>query len=709
MKTKLLLLATCLIGLNTEAKNPKAGLIAPQTAVFYPETFDAKAHLPSLSLVKELPVTAAVPESWTLRPRFSNRDNKSCVSLPIEQGASLYGTGEVKGSLLRNGKTIKLWNTDNYEYKRDEGKRLYQSHPWVLGVRANGTAFGVLADNTWKQELQLTDSIRFISDGPAFRVIVIEGNSPQAVMKKLTDLIGRIEMPPLWSIGYQQSRYSYEPDNRVREVANEFRNRKIPCDVIWFDIDYMDKFKIFTFDKSKFPDPKATNNYLHSKGFKGIWMIDPGVKLEEGYNVYDSGTAGNHWVKDSLGRDYVGKVWPGDCKFPDFTRPETQLWWGGLYKDFMSHDIDGVWNDMNEPAVFDGPDATMPESNLHRGGGDLQPGSHLRYHNVYGMLMIKSSLAGIKKVNPAKRPFILSRSGYLGSHRYGATWTGDNVASEEHMKMSVPMVLNLGLSGQPFSGPDIGGFINNTTPELFSQWIALGAYYPFSRGHACKDTNDKEPWAFGTETENVSRRALNRRYRMLPYFYTLFHEAATTGMPVMRPVFFADPRDTSLRSEDQAFLLGDNLLVVPRWANGAKLPNGDWRSISIDADKNPVDNYQPDVKLRSGAIVPIGKVIQNTTEYKTDSLTLYISTDVNGKAAGTLYEDAGDGYGYQKGDYAISSFAATSSGNKLVVNVTQKAGKRVLKAKTYQVKWITADGTFSGKWVKNNTITLTKR
>ncbi|WP_353330856.1 TIM-barrel domain-containing protein [Bacteroides sedimenti] len=681
-------------------------LIGKNVSVFYPRNYDSSAHQPSFALLKEPAVTGEVPSGWELRPNFYLKGRKSYATLPIAKGTSLYGTGENTGPLLRNGTVVTLWNTDNCEYEKDEGKRLYHSHPWVLGVNADGTAFGIIADNTWKQQIELTDSIRFISDGPAFRVIVIKRDSPQEVLRTLTNLIGRISMPPLWSLGYQQCRFSYVPDTRIKSVADTFRIKQLPCDVIWMDIDYMDHFKIFTFDKNKIPDPKGVNTYLHQKGFKSVWMIDPGVKAEKGYFVYDSGSVGKHWVLNNDGKEYNGSVWPGKCAFPDFTRPETRNWWGGLYKDFMATGIDGVWNDMNEPSVFDGPDGTMPEDNLHRGGEGVPSGSHLRYHNVYGMLMVKASKEGILKANPEKRPFILSRSGFLGSHRYGATWTGDNVSTVNHMKMSVPMSLNLGLSGQAFNGPDLGGFSRSVTPELFGQWIAFGAFYPFMRGHASNNANNKEPWAFGPEIEQVSRTALNRRYRLLPYFYTLFHEASQNGMPVMRPVFFADVKDTTLRKEDQAFLLGSDLLVIPKWAVKPALPKGIWRTISFTGEDSRTDKYQPDVKLRGGAIIPMGKVIQNTTEYKLDSLTLVVSLDKHGMAKGSLYEDAGDGFQYQKGEYLLSSFSAIQKGASVALVVKPVSGKLHPVARNYRVIVVTDKGTFASGWTRGSNVTV---
>jgi alpha-glucosidase len=320
--------------------------------------------------------------------------------------------------------------------------------------------------------------------------------------------------------------------------------------------------------------------------------------------------------------------------------------------------------------------------------------------------MIKSSLAGILKIRPEKRPFILSRSGFLGSHRYGATWTGDNKGSFEDLKLSIPMVLNLGLSGQGFSGPDIGGFADSTSAELFGHWIALGAFYPFSRGHAAIKTNDKEPWAFGKEVEDASRTALNRRYRLMPYLYTLFHEAATTGMPIMRPLFLADAKDTSLRREEQSFLLGDNLMIIPKWATSTKQPKGNWRLISINGEMSQHDHFQPDIRQREGSILPIGNLIQNTTKYQTDSLTLSIVLDKNGKASGTLYEDAGEGFGYKKGEFAVWTFSATTKGKTILVSALKTKGNLSEKPKTFKLKLISDIKVTETKWLKNKILSI---
>ena len=569
----------------------------------------------------------------------------------------------------------------------------------MLGVRPDGSAFGFLEDTTWRAEINLEHGIEFTSNGPAFPVIVLDRASPQEVVRGLAGLIGTLPLPPRWALGYHQCRYSYVPDARVRQVADEFRARRIPCDVIWLDIDYMDGYRIFTFDPRRFPDPRATNDYLHAHGFHDVWMIDPGVKAEPGYSVYDTGTAAGIWVKDAQGQEYHGKVWPGECAFPDFTRPDARAWWAGLYRDFMARGIDGVWNDMNEPAVFGSPDHTMPPDNRHAGGGGLPAGTEAQYHNVYGMLEVRATREGIAAANPDKRPFVLTRANFLGGQRYAATWTGDNVSSWDHLKVSVPMSLSLGLAGQPMSGPDIGGFQGKATPELWANWIAVGAFYPFCRGHADKGSPDKEPWAFGAETERAARTALERRYRLLPYLYTLFAATERDGLPVMRPVFFADPSDPGLRAEEQAFLVGADLLVVPRWAQHPALPRGTWRTVSlVDGDDAPGEKYQPEVRLRPGAIVPLGRVVQSTAEESLDPLTLLVNLDARGLAEGTLYEDAGDGYGYRKGDYRLTIYhAEPGPNNTLTLRALSHEGQREHPAREVVVRVVTDRGTAEGR------------
>jgi len=676
------------------------------------------------------PVDPSVPAFFS-RPEI--KENSTAIRIPTPEGADLYGTGSVTGPLRRNGREVIFWNTDNFVYKKDpppgtdmkepsqfwgHARRLYQSHPWVLGLRPDGSAFGVMFLTTWRSSLRTGDRhMDFFSEGPPNGIIWIEKSTPQEVMTELSRLVGVMPLPPKWSLGYQQSRWNYFPDTDVARIAGEFRKRKLPCDVIWIDIDYMDGFRTFTFAPkflATFKTPAALNAHLHDQGFKAVWMINPGVKKtepSEGYFVYDEGTKRNAWVRDEDNNTFVGKVWAGPSVFPDYTRPDVREWWASLYKDFMSQGVDGVWNDMNEPAVMGGADGTMPDTARHDGGGELEPGPHLQYHNLYGHLMARASHAGILAANPEKRPFLLTRAGFLGSQRYAAMWTGDNRQVFEQMRISIPMSLSISLSGQPFNGPDIGGFSQTKNVEVYRQWFVLGPFYPFMRQHVMKDA-PKEPWQLGPEIEAAAKTALERRYRLLPYIYTQFEAHTRDGRPIMAPVFFADPKDKSLREEDQAFLFGPELLVIPRWAlnpdseaypfaasigaHKPSLPKGNWRSVSLVGEATD-DPLQPDLRIREGAIVPLGRVIQNTTEKSLDPLTLLVSLDEAGRAEGTLYEDDDDGFSYREGDFLRTTYRAEKIGDTVRVRIAGQEGKRERPDREIEVMVVTDDAVKSGR------------
>jgi alpha-glucosidase len=339
----------------------------------------------------------------------------------------------------------------------------------------------------------------------------------------------------------------------------------------------------------------------------------------------------------------------------------------------MAKGVDGVWNDMNEPAVFGQKESTMPRDNQHLNGDGGAAGPHLRFHNVFGLNMVRASRQGLLLANPQKRPFILSRSNFLGGHRYAATWTGDNLSSPDQMKLSVPMTLTLGLSGQPFNGPDIGGFCEDSNAELLAQWTALGVYFPFVRNHNTKGTISQEPWAFDDKVLDVCRTAINRRYVLMPYIYTCFREASIDGMPVMRPLFMSNPKDLSLRNEDRAFLLGGDLMIRPQWTTEVAQPDGgSWKPFTLEAN---TDSYQAELRQRPGSIIPLANLAQSTAEMRTDSLTLLVCVDANGEAVGQLYEDDGDGFDYKKGDYRLTEIKAVKQKKQVKVTFCQKEGK----------------------------------
>ncbi|MFM9994753.1 MAG: TIM-barrel domain-containing protein [Phycisphaerales bacterium] len=647
---------------------------------------DDQAIPPSVAVIAAARPLGPVPVGFGAAPRFARADGRWIVRVPAPEGTSFYGTGEVCGRLRRNGTKVVCWNTDAFEYD-DTRESLYQSHPWVLAVRPDGSSFGVIADTTFRCAIELDGAITFTAEGLPFAVWIIERDEPGQVVAALADLTGRPPLPPKWALGYHQSRWSYEPASRVLKHADDFRAHRMPCDAIWLDIDYMDGFRCFTFDRTKFPDPKRLNDELHARGFRSVWMIDCGIKADPEYAVYAAGCAGGHFIATDAGGEYHGSVWPGPSAFPDYTREATRRWWADLYRDFAGTGLDGVWNDMNEPAVFDNPAKHVPETLRHRADEALGgPDAHARYHNVYGMLMARATREGIARARPDKRPFVLTRANFLGGHRYAATWTGDNKADWDHLAWSIPMVLNLGLSGQPFAGPDIGGFSGNADARLFRRWFAFGVLLPFARVHSIKDSADREPWAMGEEVARTCRLALERRYRLLPYLYTLFHEASRSGLPVARPLFFADPRDPALRDADDAFLLGDALMVrvrtKPLGACEAPMPRGAaaWRRVEpvghagnwADFDLDP---ELPELYIRAGSIVPLGPVMQFADERPLDPLTLLVCPGPDGRATGTLYEDAGEGRDYTQGLFRLSTWRAHSEAGRVIVRADPPLGR----------------------------------
>jgi alpha-glucosidase len=683
-----------------------ATMIGQGIAQFVPDGFDSN-QAPSLSLISEPVSTGPLSAGWSLFPTVTLVDSNACASLAVPTGTSLYGGGEVAGPLLRNGQTVDIWNTDTAGWSTDNLRRMYQAHPWVLGVRPDGTAFGVLFDSSYKASLTTgTNRIVFQTHGPLFRIFVIDRASPQAVLQGLAQLTGTMPMPPEWALGYHQCRFSYSPASQVQNIAMGFLTNQIPCDAIWMDIGYMKNNRDFTIDPVNFPSMPSLTSWLHANGFHAVNILDPAIAVDSNYSVYQSGTANNVWVQTANGQPYQAVSTPGNSSWPDFTMPTARSWWSGLCGNFMTNGMDGLWIDMDEPSANNALTAlnTMPYDNWHRGGAGLPAGSHLKYHNAYGLFESLATYQGELAAHPNRRPFVLTRANFIGGQRYAATWTGDNVSSTNDMYVSVPMSLTLGLSGQPFSGPDLGGFIANATPDLWGNWVGFGAFLPFCRGHSTIGTDPKEPWAFGATVKNAAQIALQRRYRLLPYLYTLFYNSSQTGVPVMQPVFFANPADLSLRAEQQAFLLGSDLLVVPAWAQNPALPKGIWQPLSlIPGDSG---EYQAELKIRGGAIIPAGAVGQNTSQNLFNPLTLIVCLDANGFASGSLYRDAGDGWDFQSGNYCLQTFTAQQTGNTVNVQLSGQQGTYPVANTPVNVEIVTSNGTFYAKGAIDSGITV---
>lgn len=616
-------------------------------------------------------------------------------TMPFDE--TYFGFGEKAGGLERKWKAMSMWNSDIPGYRADTDP-LYQTIPFFYGLR-QGKAYGIFFDNTYYSFFNMGKEHQFqysfgAVDGE-LNYYFINGPKPKDVLERFSSLIGRMPLPPRWAIAYQQCRYSYYPESRVREIANTFRHKKIPCDVIYLDIHYMDEYRCFTWDKQRFPNPKKMISDLEKDGFKTVVIIDPGIKNESGYFVYDEGIKGDHFVKYPDGRYYVGKVWPGECVFPDFTKKESREWWGTLYKGLLDDGIKGFWNDMNEPAVFDVPGKTFDLTVIHDDNG--MNTDHRKNHNIYGMQMARGTYDGVMKLKPNERPFVLTRASYAGGNRYAAAWTGDNISSWDHLEMAIPMCLNLSISGQPFVGTDIGGFIGSPSGELFARWLQLGIFTPLMRTHTEIGSADQEPWSYGEEYEAINRKSIELRYKLLPYIYTQFYLASTTGIPMMRPLMFDYPEEGSVRWRDHEFLFGDALYIAPVTSPGTTkrhvyLPKGEWynywteeqftgpKDIWVDA---PIDRIP--IFVKGGAIIPTQQVVQYSDQEPINPLTLEVYPSQQSSAL--LYEDDGVSFDYQKGKYCLRTIECTKNMTALELTISAPEGTYRPPARTIVVQF----------------------
>lgn len=605
----------------------------------------------------------------------------------MPEDENYFGLGEKAHGLNHRNQALTMWNTDYFGWQ-ESSDPIYKSIPFFMGLR-KGKAYGIYLDNTWRTHFDFgkasRDMYSFGSDGGPLDYYFFYGPHPKKVVENFTALVGRSPLPPLWTLGFQQCRYSYYPEARVREIARNFRERKIPADVIYLDIDYQDRYRPFTINREYFPNFEGMISDLGKQGFKVIAITDLHIAHapNQNYKPYDDGMAGDHFVKNPDGSVYVGKVWPGDSVFPDFTLARSREWWGTLYSDFVKMGIAGFWNDMNEPAIFERADKTMPLDVQHRldpeargiySGSGLKPetASHAAIHNVFGMQNARGTYEGLRKLRPNERPFVLTRAAYAGAQRYAATWTGDNTSSYNHMRLSVPNLLNLGISGYPLVGDDIGGFAGSPTPELLTRWHALGAFNPIFRNHTAKGTRDQEPWVHGPEHEAIRKRFIELRYIFMPYIYTAAEETSRTGIPMMRPLFLEYPEAESLATNEAQYLFGRDLLVAPKvWemvdAYEVEMPPGEWfdywtgerRKGGLKYAVQPALDALP-LYVRGGAIIPQQPVAQNTGEVPNGPLTLRVYPAAK-DCAGTLYLDDGSTFDYTRGEFLRMNFTCTLS------------------------------------------------
>ena len=584
---------------------------------------------------------------------------------------------------------------------------LYGAIPFMQAHRKDSTVgvFWLNAAETWidvvkakvsSNPLSLgiggrTDTrTHWFSESGLLDIFVFLGPSPQDVIQSYSELTGYTQLPHNFAIAYHQCRWNYVTDEDVRDVDRKFDKHKIPYDVIWLDIEYTDGKKYFTWDSHTFPDPIGMQKQLDEHGRKLVAIIDPHIKIEGGYPIVDALKSKSLAVKNKNNDAYDGWCWPGSSYWIDCFNPAAIAWWRSLftYKSFTGTASNMfIWNDMNEPSVFNGPETTMPKDNIHHGNWE-----HRDVHNLNGLTFINATYdALIHRDSPSRRPFVLTRSFFAGSQRLGAMWTGDNQASWPHLVASIPMLLSQNIAGFPFAGADVGGFFGNPSKELLTRWYQAGAFYPFFRGHAHIDTRRREPYLAGEPYTGIITHALRLRYQLLPAWYTAFHEASVAGAPIIRPQYYVHPSDEKGFAIDDQFYLGSTgLLVKPVTAEGAESVDiyiadsetyYDYFDYSIvsGAGKShtrpaPLDTIP--LLMRGGNIIPRRDRPRKSSELmKWDPFTLLVALDKAGNAEGTLYLDDGESFDYQKGAYIHRKFTFSADSLSLSSTNIGKDGK----------------------------------
>ncbi|MEV1290284.1 TIM-barrel domain-containing protein [Micromonospora sp. NPDC049679] len=597
----------------------------------------------------------------------------------MPRGEHYFGFGNRTGLLDKRGRMFEFWCTDRFEEQGPGTNELYQAIPFYLSMDPGGRCYGLFLNNTFRSVFDLTDELHerqvIHVCGGELDQYVIAGPTPAEVVERYTLLTGRMVLPPRWALGHHHSRWGYSTAEQIREVAQRLRADGIPTDVIYIDVEHQEGYRVFTWDRERFPDPAGLVRELSQLGFRTAKVLNVGVKYqpEGGYPVFTEGAELGYFLTEGDGL-MLRHVWPGLCAFPDFAREEVRQWWGRWYEESLATGVRVLVNDMNEPSMRDrlpeDPQARRMDPPLDTPHGPPEERTtHAEVHNVYGYLENAGIGTALRRVLADERHLLLSRAGFAGMQRHSATWAGDNASYWEHLEMSLPQLQNLGLSGVPFAGADIGGFFADCGPELLARWYQLGAFYPLARNNCSKPCAPQEPWVWGPEIEGVCRRALELRYRLLPYLYTVFAEAARTGAPVLRPLLYHYADDPAARVRDDQGLLGRDLLLAPVLRPGRTwrevyLPAGRWYDLHSGAVQRgpgrliadaPLDGDAP-VYVRGGTVLPLGPVMQWTEQGPLDPLSIEVYPDDDGAAEGVLYEDDGVTRAHERGQWSMTRY-----------------------------------------------------
>ncbi|PMB19214.1 glycoside hydrolase family 31 protein [Fischerella thermalis] len=611
----------------------------------------------------------------------------------IETEENYYGFGERAGLLNQKGKRFTNWTTDSLDYTMLTDA-MYQAIPFFMALR-QGVGYGLFFNTTFWSRFDVgvdqPDILRLETLGGELDYYIIYSPKPAEIVQTYTQLTGRMSLPPQWALGYHQCRWSYDSESEVRQLVQQLRQRRIPCDVIHLDIDYMFGYRVFTWNPRRFPDPQKLLSDLAEDGIKVVTIVDPGVKFEPqaDYTVYDQGLEKDYFIRRADGKVFHGYVWPGRAVFPDFLRPEVRQWWGDLHRNLTDVGVAGIWNDMNEPAMNDRPFGDEGGQKIFfpmdaPSGPEDERTTYAETHNLYGLMMARACRQAVEKLRERSRTFVLTRSGYAGVQKWSAVWTGDNHSLWEYLEMSLPMLCNLGLSGVAFVGADIGGFAGDATPELFARWMQAGMLYPFMRAHSMINTKRHEPWEFGPQVEAICRQYIELRYRLLPYIYTLFWEAATTGAPILRPLLYHYPEDPKTYELYDQVLLGSSLMAAPVYRPGVEkrlvyLPAGTWYdwwtgesyqgATYILADA-PIEKMP--IYIRAGSIIPLGPVMQYVGESPLNQLRLRVTP---GTGEWTLYEDDGHSFAYRNGVWSTTTYQVYLEDTQVIVEIQARQGQ----------------------------------
>lgn len=587
----------------------------------------------------------------------------------IETSQHFYGLGDKTGFLDKRHYEYEMWNTDNPDPQVDSFKALYKSIPFFISL-TDSHVYGLFLDNTFKSYFNMGQESEeyywFGADGGNLDYYYIAGDSMGSVLKEYTYLTGTCPLPQKWTLGYHQSRWGYVTQEDMEEIAAFMRKYDIPCDAIHFDIDYMQGYRVFTWNEARYHgDPAAFLQKLAADGFKAVTINDPGVKKEEGYEVYDEGIREGYFARTPEGETYINAVWPGDAAFPDFGNPAVRKWWGEKQKFLLDRGVRGIWNDMNEPASFHGP---LPDEVVFT--DEDREAAHEEMHNVYGHLMAKAAYEGLEKLD-GRRPFVITRACYAGSQKYTTAWTGDNTSMWAHLQMAIPQLCNLGLSGMPFVGTDVGGFGADTTPELMARWVQVGCFSPLFRNHSAAGTRRQEPWQFGEQVMDIYRKYVKLRYQWIPYFYDLFYEEERTGAPIMRPLVFHYEKDEAAKVCNDEFMLGSRILAAPVVNQGAErrmvyLPEGQWYDYWTHEKltgpvwfvrEAPLDCCP--IYVRAGSVIPVMEPQSYVGEKPSDVLMLEVYP---GEGSWDHYLDNGEDFAYREGQYHQYRFTVQEDG-----------------------------------------------